>query len=147
MDIRNFETYIDLQIEHQKDVDNFPMVWIFGTKTDKEILECISKIGAKSLNDCVENGAGGLILKSDKQKYLDMFKIHELERKAFAESENNLYKMILSEMYNHEYGYTRDPYDTLIALGKSILDLETDKKFNRAWCKAEEECYRNFDEE
>lgn len=147
MEIRSFETYTDLQVAHQKDVDNFPMVWMFGQKTDEEVIECISKIGAKSLDDCIGNGAGGLILKSDKQKYLDMFKLHELERKAYSESEDNLYKMILSEMYNHEYGYTRDPYDTLLALGRSMKDFEHDEKFNHAWCKAQEECYKNFDEE
>lgn len=134
--IRRFETYEAMEITHHDDVNNFPMVWMFGQKTDEEILECISKIGAKSLDDCVGIGAGGLILKADKQKYLDMFKRHDEERKIFSESEKNLYEMILHEMYNYEYGYTCDPHDTLLALGKTEKDLETDEKFRRAWNKA-----------
>lgn len=145
-EIRKFETYADMEKAHQEDVNNFPMVYMFGPKTDKEILECISKIGAKSLDECMGNGAGGLILKSDKQRYLDMFRRHNQERQLFSSTDEGLYRMILSEMYNHEYGYTTDPEDTLMALGKDFSDLETDRKFKRAWAKAEKECFRTFSE-
>ncbi len=146
MELRTFKTYTELEKVHQEDVNNFPMVWMFGSKTDAEILECISEIGAKSLDDCIGNGCGGLILKVDKQKYDDMWERHRQEREVFTESEENLYQMILSEMNNHEYGYTRNPHDTLAALGKSFSDFETDEKFNLAWCRAQKQCYQDFDE-
>lgn len=144
--IRNFETYENMEKAHREDVNNFPMVYMFGPKTDKEILECISKIGAMSLDDCIGNGVGGLILKADEQKYLDMFRLHRQERELFSSTDEGLYRMILSEMYNHEYGYTTNPEDTLMALGKEYSDLETDIRFNRAWAKAQKECFRIFNE-
>ena len=54
--------------------------------------------------------------------------------------------MILDEMDNHEYGYTRDPYDTLMALGRTHKDLKTDERFSKAWKKAEKKCFKAFDE-
>lgn len=146
MDIRTFKTYAEMDATHQNDVNNFPIVWMFGRKTDDEILEEISKIGAKSLDECMSICGGGVILKADEQKYDDMWKQHALEREAFTKSENNLFQMILSEMENHEYGYSRDPYDTLCAIGKTYKDLENDEAFRKAWKKAEKECFRRFNE-
>ena len=48
-------------------------------------------------------------------------------------------------MNNHEYGYTRDPYDTLMALDKTYEDLKTDAQFSSAWSKAQKKCFADFD--
>jgi hypothetical protein len=136
--LRTFESYIDLQVAHQKDMDNFPITYMFGHKTDEEIKEQLAKIGAKKLIECCSVlGCGDVVRKVDVPKLKELFALHDAERKLFTESEEHLTQMIENEMWNHEYGYTRDPYDTLAALGRSIKDFDTDEKFARCWAKAQ----------
>lgn len=143
MEIREFSSYQEMNEAHQKEIDEFPMIWLFASATEEEIQDALSKIGAKSLKECVGNGCGGIILKADKERYIEMFKRHDKEREAFKQSEQGLYQMILSEMINHEYGYSQDPDDTLSALGKTEQDLETDSVFRKAWKQAEKRVLRS----
>ena len=139
---RTFDSYAEMEKAHQEDVNKFPIVWMFGTKTDEEMKECLSQIGAKHINECVGIPGGGMIRKADVGNLRKMFDKHERERKAFAKTEKNLYDMIITEMKNQEYGYTLDPEDTLLALGKTRDDLTGDSAFSRAWKKAEKACCR-----
>ena len=41
-EIRQFECYTDLSVAHQKDIDNFPMCFMFGRLSDEEIRDNIS---------------------------------------------------------------------------------------------------------
>lgn len=138
MELRTFESYTDLEIAHQKDINEFPITYMFGHKTDEEIKEELAKIGATDLSECCSVfGCGDVLRKADVPKLKELFALHDAERKLFTESEENLTQMIEKEMWNHEYGYTRDPYDTLTALDKTYDDLEKDEKFARCWKKAE----------
>lgn len=139
---RVFDSYTEMEKAHQEDVNKFPIAWMFGPKTDEEIKECLSKIGAKSLEECVSILGGGIIREADVQSLFKMFGRQERERKAFAKTEKHLCDMILTEMKNHEYGYTRDPEDTLSALGKTMDDIVGDTAFSRAWKKAEKACFK-----
>lgn len=146
MKIREFATYSDMQAAHQKDVDNFPMSYSFGRKSDEELKEILGKIGATCLAECVSlYGAGDIMRKADVPKWKELCKQHAQERELFTQKEEKLVEMILSEMYNHEYGYTRDPGDTLSALGKTRAAFE-DELFNRAWKKAEQKCFEPVNE-
>lgn len=138
MELRTFESYTDLQVAHQKDIDNFPITYMFGKKSDEEIKEQLTKIGAKKLSECCSVfGCGDVVRKVDVPKLKELFALHNVERKLFSEEEKNLTDMIESEMWNHEYAYTRDPYDTLSALGKTFEDFDKDEKFARCWAKAQ----------
>jgi len=137
---RVFDSYIEMEKAHQEDVNKFPIVWMFGTKSDEELNERLSQIGAKHIHECVGIPGGGVIRKADAKSLLEMLNKHERERKAFAKAEKNLYDMILTEMKNHEYGYTLEPEDTLLALGKTKDDLTGDSAFGKAWKKAEKAC-------
>ena len=118
--IRIFDSYDALQKAHQEDISNFPILWLFGKKSDAELAEAISKIGAKSVDELVGIGGGGYIHKEKKEDFLTMMQNHGEERKKFSSNQNNLVEVIFSEMCNHEYAYTQDPEDTLYALGKNI---------------------------
>ena len=157
-ELRTFNTYTDMQVAHQKDINEFPFIFAFAFSEDEFVKKLAEKIkerkpqctGITTMEGIKKHivgiGAGGYVFKEDVNVMNEMFKLHEEERKAFTESENNLVSMILYEMNNHEYGYTRDPYDTLMCLGKTYEDLETDEKFSSAWNKAKKKCFDAFDE-
>lgn len=157
MELRTFSTYTEMKDTHQKDVNEFPFIWVIAF-SDKEFIEKMSEEIIKRKPKCtgittmegigkhvVSIGAGGFVFKEDVTSMNEMFKRHELEKKEFRKSEKALVEEILYEMNNHEYGYTRDPYDTLMALGKSANDFE-DYAFRKAWNKAEKKCFEDFDE-
>ena len=135
--IRIFDSYDALQKAHQEDISNFPILWLFGKKSDAELAEAISKIGAKSVDELVGIGGGGYIHKEKKEDFLTMMQNHGEERNKFSSNKNNLVEVIFSEMCNHEYAYTQDPEDTLNALGKTYKDLQN-PDFKKAWKLAEE---------
>ena len=135
--IRIFESYSALKKAHQEDISNFPILWLFGKKSDAEITEEISKIGAKSVDELINIGDGGYVHKNKKEDFVAMIKNHAEERKKFSSNQNNLIEVIFSEMCNHEYAYTQDPEDTLNALGKTYKDLQN-PDFKKAWKLAEE---------
>lgn len=142
MEIKEYKSYAEMEAAHQKEVNDFPMCWMFGIKSEEEIKEAIkSSLGADSLSECIGNGAGGLILAADKDKYLAMFARQKEEKELFAKNAKNLEEMILREMNNHEYSYTQNPHDTLLALGRSFKDFDTDKVFSKAWAKAQKICF------
>ena len=103
--IRIFDSYDALQKAHQEDISNFPILWVFGKKSDAELAEAISKIGAKSVDELVGIGGGGYIHKEKKEDFLTMMQNHGEERNKFSSNQNNLIEVICSEMCNHEYAY------------------------------------------
>lgn len=74
--------------------------------------------------------------KTHQQDILELCRLHKKEKAEFCENEKNLENMIYTEMCNHEYSFTEDPEDTLMALGKSFEDLEDGTDFRIAWDKA-----------
>jgi len=139
-EIRNYDSYEDLAIAHQKEVDNFPMCFMFGSKTTEQVENELEKsLGTRNLADVMKApGCGGIIKKAD-EEFFDFMFIHQMhERKHFFDEEDRLVEAIKSEMYNHEYGYTQDPTDTLFALGKTTSAF-LDEKFMRCWEKAKKQ--------
>ena len=143
MQTRIFKSYGEMERVHQEDFNDFPVVWLFGNKSDEEILKEVSKIGAKSIGECVSIGAGGVIKRSDIPALDRMMKRHERERTLYANNEDHLAEMILAEMSNHEYAYTHNAEEVLRALCRNESAFK-DPKFVRAWEKAEKECEDAF---
>ena len=131
--MREFSTLKELKDTHQKDINDFPITYMFGKPSNEEIKEQLAKIGAKSLAECCSVfGCGDVLRKADVPRLKEILSLQDKERKHFSKEEKNLVTMILDEMDNHEYGYTRDRYDTLMALGKTERDLKTDERFAKA---------------
>lgn len=145
MKIRKFNTLQEMNQTHQKEISDFPIVFMFGHLSNEEIKERIKPLGVKKIQECVSVGAGGVVAKKDLQRYVAMLIQHSKEQKEFDANSENLYQRILNEMYNHEYGFTQDPEDTLYALGRDYSDLQ-DPRFRAAWSKAEKECFRAYEE-
>lgn len=136
--IREYESYIDMSIQHQKDVDQFPMCFIMGRPTTKEAEDELFKaLGTRDFADVTRTAYGGLILKKDEEEFYEMFRHHDRERKHFENSFNHLVNSITTEMRNHEYALTGDTSEVLTALHKSA-DAFLDARFALAWQKASE---------
>ena len=159
MEIRTFKTLKDMKDTHQKEVNEFGFIFVFAFSNEEFIRKMAEEIQKRKpkctgittmegiAKHVVSIGAGGFVFKEDVDAMHKMFDRHEQERKLFNKEEKNLVASILYEMENHEYGYTRDRYDTLMALGKTENDLKTDERFAKAWKKAEKKCFCAFDTE
>ncbi|AOZ97941.1 DUF7659 family protein [Butyrivibrio hungatei] len=138
MEPRKFKTYVDMQVQHQKDIEAIPMSFVFGYRNkedaDKQVM---ADLKVNDMSEVTPLKYGGYVRKADLKFFDDIWKLHDEEHKLFLkDSEENLVNAIVNEMYNHEYGYTLDPQDTLMALGKSESDLLNDTRFANAWTKA-----------
>lgn len=158
MEIRTFNTLKELKDTHQKEVNEFGFIFVFAFH-EKEFIAKMAEEIKKRKPQCTEIttmaeiakhvvsiGAGGFVFHEDIMDMHKMFNRHEQERKLFNKEEKNLVTSILYEMNVHEYGYTRDPYDTLMALGKTEKAFENER-FAKAWKKAEKKCFCAFDKE
>lgn len=145
--------YVEMKQRHQEEVNAFPMVFAFG---DEQFKEAMKKLGLKPSDKnkvCTIYGAGDIIRKSDLPAYREMQKRHRNELvKAIADDktgEGFIFDMFDYELANHEYGYTRDPYEALYALGLSMTAIETDDRmlhgFQKA-CKEQEDFYDKISE-
>ena len=156
-EIREFESYAEMNAEHQKEVNEFPFIWVFAFSEKDFIKQMAEKIverkphctGITTMEGLkkhvVSIGAGGHVFREDVSRMNEMFDHHKVEREHFERKEENLVERILSEMFNHEFGYTQDPYDTLMALGRTYEDFDNDERFSRAWSKAAKKCIEDFD--
>lgn len=139
----------EMETAHQQEVNNFPFLWVFAF-CEKDFIEKMSEEIRKKKPTCtgittmegiskhvVSIGAGGFVFREDIKPMNEMFARHKAERKELLKEEKWLVEKIVQEMVNHEYPYTQDKTDTLMALGKTHDDLKNDEFFKRAWAKAE----------
>lgn len=138
MKLREYDSYREMRAEHQKRVDEFPIVFIFGMVGEEKLKELLKPIGAKTLQECVSISAGGLIHKDKEAAFREMFELEEAEIKQFLSSEEHLVDAIYCEMCDHEYSYTWEPDDTLRSLDRTVADITNPGIFKTAWEKAEQ---------
>lgn len=120
--------YQELKQKHQEDINNFE--GLFFAFNQEQYREGIVKVGASKDNKIINIGAGGYILKSQYQAFLDMFKRHKKELQDLKNQENLLIDAIAYELNNHEYGISWDVTDALDVLGltKDTVDQNILKK-------------------
>lgn len=143
MKLREFKNYRALKEAHQVDINNFPIIYIFGKLSDEELKKRLSRIGEESLENCTSiYGCGDIMSKKDVPKYEHLCRIHKRELELFKQDEEHLVDMILTAMDDHEYSYTQNPYYVLIDISETVKSFEN-QKFARAWKKAEKICMQN----
>ena len=140
METTKRETYKEMRKRHQQEFNEFPIHFAFG---NEQFAEAMADWGftPEDTDKIVSIGAGGFIRKTDVQAFLDLNRRHNDERTALLEDEENLYQMFLYEMWNHEYGYTHEPEDTLMACGFTWGQIKRSKKKLAAWQRAEKRCF------
>ncbi len=90
--------------------------------------------------------SGAYILKKDIPAYEDMCQRHDQEMaaaiKADKTGEGFIYEMFLCELNDHEFGYTGDTTDALVALGYTAEQVVGDPRLKRGIEKAVTEIYK-----
>lgn len=121
------ETYQNLKDRHKKE---FNQIEIGGAFNNKQFKKMLIELGAKDKTEVVSLGSGAFIHKNDKKKFLNMMTRHldEIQNriKTGEKRAEFITQMFLAELFNHEYGYTRDTTDTLEYLGISEEDIQAD---------------------
>ena len=134
----------ELKRKQQEEVNNFPMFFAFNKEQLTEGLKKFN-VAENEMNKLVSIGAGGFILKSDVKAFNDMFRRHKAELKTARQIDKDkdgtgfIYDMFLSELNNHEYGYTHDETDAIEALGFTFKEINSDKKLLAGLNKAKQD--------
>lgn len=106
--------YMKLKEQHQKEVNEFPMMFAFS---QKQFEEGMVKLGVTSKDELVSIGYGGFVRETDADAYVQMVKrMDEEDREAMKDPEY-CYEMFRYELANHEYCITYDYTDTFDTLG------------------------------
>lgn len=134
--------------KHQEEINSFPMVFAFGKDQFEQAMHKLGLDPSDTDKVCSFYGVGDIIRKSDVPALKQMIAKHEAEiKQAIADDETGegfIFDMFNYELGNHEYGYTRDASDALVALGVSWDDLGNDARlmhgFKKA-CKSEVDWY------
>lgn len=123
--------YKELRDKHQKEVNDFKMAFAFD---NKQFDEGMKKLGLEpdQTDKVLSLGMGGFILKTDKEKYFNMFKKQEEEMKQaindIETGEQFIFDMFNYELANHEYTYTYEIEPTLDALGLTFEEVQNNEK-------------------
>lgn len=112
--------------ERQEAFNKLPIKYAFGNEQFKEGMKQLG-LKEKDTKKVFSIGAGGFMKKEDKHLLIDWLKSDDLEErkkdKAFFQS------MIMYELGNHEYGYTYNLDETLVACSITKKDLQDNKQY------------------
>lgn len=118
--------YEELREKHQKEYNAFPQSFAFD---DNQLKEGLKELGLNE-NDThkvIGIPGGGFIRATDEEKYIEMLKRHNREHQEQISLDKDgtgyIKDMFITELINHEYGYTNDLEDTLVALGLNYEDI------------------------
>lgn len=133
-------TYIEIKKRHQEEVNKYPIAFAFRKQ---QFVEAMTKLGLEptETNKVVSvHGCGDILRKEDVPAYMEMLKRHREEIKDSIDADKTgdgfIFDMFDSELANHEYGFTGDPYDALEELGVTIEDLNKSAKLMFGFRKA-----------
>ena len=115
-----------LKDKHQKEVNELPYMFAFNNEQFKNGLKKLG-LNENETNKLIYFGAGIYLKKVDLPKVEEVHARHkkelEFEIKSDTIGDKFIKDMFLDEMYNHEYGYTRDIQPVLEALNISEYNL------------------------
>lgn len=123
-------TYKIMKDRHQKEVNDFPMMFAFSKEQFKEGMKQFG-FTENDTDKISSIGGGGFILKTDSEKLRTMGKNHREEMQKAMTNETFIFDMFYYELGNHEYTYTRDTTDTIYALGLSIEEINNNPKLQK----------------
>lgn len=131
-----------LKDKHQKEVNELPYMFAFN---DEQFKNGLKKLGLNEneTNKLIYFGAGVYLKKVDLQKVEEVHARHkkELENEIKADTVGDKFikDMFLDEMYNHEYGYTREIEPVLEALNISEYNLRQNDNLRKGLMLAKQE--------
>ena len=126
------ENYSELKARQQKEINAFPMAFAFS---DNQLQEALKKLNSEK-SDVLSIGGGGIIRKSDRAGFSELFQRHMSEQESNLDNEEYLYSMFLYELANHEYCITYDLEPTLSACGITPDQVEDSEVIKAALKRA-----------
>jgi hypothetical protein len=134
--------YVELSKRQQHEMNALPIAFAFSNKQFEEMMVGWGLDPEKDLDKIARIPAGGFVQKKDEQIITETVNRHDRELKEAIEADTDgsgfIYDMFLYELENHEYGYTGDESDTLMALGLSRKDIASDERLYHGLCMAME---------
>ena len=134
--------YTDMKVRQQAEFNRFPIGAAFN---DNQFREMMADWGLteKDTDKVLSIGFGAFIRKTDKDTFDAMFMRHEAEMQeaiaADTTGEGFIRDMFYAELADHEYGYTMDFDETLMALGLTAEEINADERLQTGLLKAARE--------
>lgn len=131
--------YRELKRKHEKEINDFPMMFAFD---NKQFIKGMEKLGLKEddTDKICSIGLGGYVKKDDVGKLKDLINKQKEEFKnevaADPTGDNFIYDMFNYELANHEYCITYDVSDALNSLSLTIDDVQNDSRLKHGLQKA-----------
>lgn len=97
----------------------------FAFNTD-QFKEGIEKIGLNEGEKVVSIGAGGYLKKSRVNDFNALMDKHKKERTALRKDKKKLIDALVYELDNHEFNYSGDPEDAVLAVGYTMDTIPND---------------------
>lgn len=134
-------TYDGYKNKSQKDYNKFSKGKIFYAFDMEQFKEGMESIGLnpKETNKIARLCGGAYILNNEIKNYI---KFNNKQRNEFNKKMKNFdfaKSAFKSELANHEYGYTMDPYDAITALGYTDDEVNNNPLLCKALQAAKEE--------
>lgn len=128
-------SYLELKNRHQQEVNAFPMFFAFDNEAFNKGMESFGLSPDETSKIYKFGSSGGYYLKSDSDRLKEMFDRHERERKEAVANDKTgkgyILQMFKYELANHEYAYTLDTEDTLLALDLTEVEIEASEPLKR----------------
>lgn len=149
------ETYKQMKDRQQAEFDEFSKAHMFYAYDQEQFNEGMRSIGLDPTEtDKIYRGvAGSYYRKTDSKALSDLMERFEQEKQSAVDADEDgsgfVEQMFEYEMWNHEYGYTGDPYETLVAAGYTVDEVEASDKLLHGWKLAEkavQDWYREQEE-
>ena len=131
--------YAELKRRQQEEYNAFPMQYAFS---DRQFAEGMVALGLTptDTDKVYKAPGGGFYRREDSQRLKDMFDRFDRELSeaiaADTTGEGFIYEMFLTELNNHEFGYTMDTEETLDVLGYTAEEVLNDPRLKRGIEKA-----------
>ena len=140
------ESYQEMKIRHQHEVNAFPIHFAFG---DEQIKRKFAELELDIEKDWDKispiPGTGGFILKKDEQARREMCERHYQELQAAIAADKDgtgfIFQMFRYELANYEFGYTGEADDALAALGYTEAQIEADPALKTGFEKAKQDIW------
>lgn len=140
--------YAEMKQRQQQEFSAFPMQFAFS---DKQFVEGMAALGLEptDTDKVYKAPGGGFYRREDGQRLKEMMDRFDRElQEAIAADETGecfIYEMFLTELNNHEFGYTMDTEEALDALGYTADEVLSDPRLKRGIEKAATEIYKGGD--
>ena len=131
--------YAEMKQRQQQEFSAFPMQFAFS---DKQFVEGMAALGLEptDTDKVYKAPGGGFYRREDGQRLKEMMDRFDRElQEAIAADETGecfIYEMFLTELNNHEFGYTMDTEEALDALGYTADEVLSDPRLKRGIEKA-----------